>query len=75
MEENKSFEQALDRLQALVKQMESGQLSLEDSLKSFEEGVQVTQYCQSQLKAAEQRVLLLTKGETLEPLQGTVASG
>jgi exodeoxyribonuclease VII small subunit len=55
------FEQALDQLQQTVKKLESGELSLEQSLQSFEEGVKLTRLCQEQLSAAEQRVELLTK--------------
>lgn len=55
------FEAALERLQQTVKRLESGELSLEDSLKSFEEGVRLTRHCQDQLKSAEQRIELLTQ--------------
>lgn len=54
------FESALAELEALVQRMESGELSLEVSLKEFERGVQLTRVCQAALKAAEQRVKLLS---------------
>ncbi len=54
------FETAIAELEALVQRMESGELSLEDSLREFERGVQLTRLCQDALKAAEQRVKLLT---------------
>ncbi|WP_414718465.1 exodeoxyribonuclease VII small subunit [Thiothrix winogradskyi] len=47
-------------LETLVQRMESGELSLEDSLKEFERGVLLTRQCQEALKAAEQRVKLLS---------------
>lgn len=50
------FEQALTDLEALVSKMEAGDLSLEQSLKAFEEGVKLTRECQTQLAEAEQRV-------------------
>ncbi|MFI0400159.1 MAG: exodeoxyribonuclease VII small subunit [Thiolinea sp.] len=53
------FEQSLQELEALVLKMETGDLSLEDSLKEFERGVQLTRQCQEALTAAEQRVKLL----------------
>lgn len=53
------FEQSLAALEALVAKMEKGDLSLEDSLKAFEEGVQLTRECQAKLQAAEQRVQVL----------------
>lgn len=54
------FETAIAELEALVQRMESGELSLEDSLREFERGVQLTRLCQDALKAAEQRVKVLT---------------
>ena len=55
-----SFEDALSELEQLVERMEQGELSLEDSLKSFERGVALTRTCQQALKAAEQKVEILT---------------
>ncbi|MCK8517244.1 exodeoxyribonuclease VII small subunit [Methylonatrum kenyense] len=54
------FEQALAELEALVERMESGELSLEDSLKSFERGIALTRQCQKALSEAEQKVEILT---------------
>lgn len=54
------FEAALAELNGLVEQMEQGGLTLEDSLKSFEKGVVLTRACQEALKAAEQKVKILT---------------
>lgn len=56
-----SFEDALDQLEALVEQMEHGELSLEDSLGAFERGVALTRRCEAALKAAEQKVEILSK--------------
>jgi exodeoxyribonuclease VII small subunit len=56
-----SFETALEQLQATVKRLESGELTLEDSLKHFEDGVRLTRACQEQLGAAEKRVEILMK--------------
>ena len=53
------FEEYLARLESLVEKMESGDLSLEDSLKTFEEGIKLTRECQQALKTAEQKVNLL----------------
>ena len=55
------FEQQLECLEALVASLESGELSLEDSLKSFEQGIKVARECQQALKNAEQKVELLTR--------------
>jgi exodeoxyribonuclease VII small subunit len=53
------FEESLAQLEALVEKMESGELSLEDSLSTFEEGIKLTRSCQNALKEAEQKVQLL----------------
>ena len=56
---NFQFEESLAQLEALVEQMEDGDLSLEDSLKAFEKGIKLTRECQQALKQAEQKVQLL----------------
>jgi len=64
------FETALAELETLVEKMEQGDQSLDESLKQFERGVQLTRSCQQALKDAEQKVqILLTKNgkETLQP--------
>lgn len=53
------FETSLSQLEKLVQQMEEGDLSLEESLKTFEKGVKLARECQTALKDAEQRVKLL----------------
>ena len=55
------FETALTQLEQLVQRMESGELSLQDSLQAFEQGVQLTRQCQQALSSAEQRVQILMK--------------
>ncbi|MGJ0485903.1 MAG: exodeoxyribonuclease VII small subunit [Methylomicrobium sp.] len=64
------FEDSLAELEALVNQLEQGDISLEESLKSFERGVFLTRTCQQALQEAEQKVqILLEKNgtQTLEP--------
>lgn len=53
------FEHSLAELQALVERLESGELSLEDSLTAFEQGIGLTRECQSALAQAEQKVQIL----------------
>lgn len=53
------FEKRLTRLEEIVTKMESGDLSLEDSLKFFEEGVKLSRECNTQLTQAEQKVKVL----------------
>ncbi len=50
------FEDALERLEALVEQLEEGELPLEAALAAFEEGVRLTRVCAGQLDRAEQRI-------------------
>lgn len=53
------FEKKLDKLEKIVQKMEAGELSLDDSLKMFEDGVKLSRECHEQLDQAEQKVQLL----------------
>lgn len=55
------FETALKRLEDVVRKLEGGELSLEESLKAFEEGVKHSIFCSKKLNEAERRVELLLK--------------
>ncbi len=71
-----AFDAALVRLQQLVKSLEGGDLTLEDSLKAFEEGVQLARACQAHLSAAEQRVEQLVRaGDDKAPPEVAPFSG
>lgn len=59
----KDFESALSELEALVASMESGQLSLEQSLSNYRRGMALVTYCQRVLQEAEQQVKILEAGE------------
>ena len=62
-----SFESAMGQLEVLVRKMESGDLSLEESLEAFEKGVHLTRFCQDQLQKAELKIQELnSKGEIIE---------
>ncbi|PCJ26868.1 MAG: exodeoxyribonuclease VII small subunit [SAR86 cluster bacterium] len=62
------FEKALENLEELVTAMEEGDLSLEESLQAFEQGIKLTRECQNALKKAEQKVQILINdnGDTEE---------
>lgn len=61
-----AFEETLLQLEALVTQMESGDLPLDTALRTFEQGVRLTRQCQQSLAAAQQKVqLLLQRGEDI----------
>jgi len=67
MEEKKlSFEEALDRLEKIVNLLESGNLSLEDTLKYYEEGTALLRICDEYLKRAEGKIQKLTKNDNGE---------
>ncbi|QEM68502.1 exodeoxyribonuclease VII small subunit [Geobacter sp. FeAm09] len=55
------FETALKKLEEIVKRLEGGSISLEDSLKAFEEGVKHAAFCSRKLDEAERRVEVLLK--------------
>lgn len=59
--EQPDFEQALDELEKIVERLEHGDLPLEEAMKTFERGVELTRHCQTALKAAQQRVEILLK--------------
>jgi exodeoxyribonuclease VII small subunit len=58
-----SFEECLQRLEVIVKEMERGDLPLEQSLKLFEEGVALSASCRKELEAAEGRIEILLKDD------------
>lgn len=61
MEEIK-FEEALERLESIVKKMEQGEMTLEESLDAFEEGIKLSRFCSKKLDDIERRVEVLLKG-------------
>ena len=56
-----NFEQSLRELEALVERMEQGDLSLEESVKAFERGIELSRRCERALDEAEQKVQILTE--------------
>ena len=57
------FEEALQKLEAIVTQMEEGDLPLEETLKAFEEGVRLARFCASKLDEAERKVEKLMRDQ------------
>lgn len=64
-EDAPSFEGALEELESIVRRMEDGEPSLEESLKLFERGMDLTRRCQKALDDAEQRIRTLADSEPL----------
>ena len=61
MSDKFNFNKGLLELENIISMMESGELSLEDSLKNFEEGVKIHRKCHTALMDAEQRINILTE--------------
>jgi exodeoxyribonuclease VII small subunit len=59
--EGASFEKALERLETIVQEMESGELSLEDMMARFEEGQKLVKLCSGKLNQVERRIEILVK--------------
>ena len=68
-EQTVTFEQALMRLEEIVKQMERGNVSLDESLRLFEEGTGLIQQCSGQLNQAELKIVRLMKGPDGQPVE------
>jgi exodeoxyribonuclease VII small subunit len=64
----KTFEASLTELEQIVRQLEDGDLSLEESLELFENGVRLSRECQEKLAQAERRIEVLLKDETGNPV-------
>lgn len=61
-----TFEQAIKRLEEIVRLLEGGEISLDDSIKLFEEGTKLTAFCSQTLQTAEQKIVKLTAVENAE---------
>lgn len=57
----KNFEVSMKRLEQIVEELDSGNLSLDESLKIFEEGVELSRYCSEKLNQAEKKIKALMK--------------
>jgi exodeoxyribonuclease VII small subunit len=61
MSEEIKFEKAMERLEKIVTDLEAGNVSLDDALKKYEEGVELSRACQKKLVRAEKKIEILTK--------------
>ena len=62
-ENNKDFETSLKKLEKIVSDLENGELPLEESIKTFEEGVKITKHCQNLLSKAEIKIQKLVESK------------
>jgi exodeoxyribonuclease VII small subunit len=63
-----NFETAMDRLEKIVEQMESGQLPLEDLIVRYEEGMNLVKVCQERLASAEQKIEIIARNSAGKPV-------
>jgi exodeoxyribonuclease VII small subunit len=63
-----NFEKAMDRLEAIVEQMESGKLPLEDLIVRYEEGMNLVKICQERLSKAEQKIEIIARNNAGKPV-------
>jgi exodeoxyribonuclease VII small subunit len=72
----KTFEQSMKQLEQIVVELESGDLTLEQSIKKFEEGMELSRYCSQKLEETERKITLLmqdSSGRLVEkPFPGEV---
>lgn len=67
MEEKLTFEQSLQKLEAIVKELENGALHLDDAVSKYQEGVALASFCSKELKKAEEIVVkLMSQGELID---------
>ena len=63
-----SFENAMDRLEAIVEQMESDKMHLDELIQRYEEGMKLAKICQERLASAEQRIEIITRNSAGKPV-------
>lgn len=63
-----NFEQAMQRLEKIVEEMESGELPLEELILRYEEGMKLAKVCQERLASAEQRIEIITRNSAGKPI-------
>lgn len=61
MKEDKSFEEMMQDLEQIAKDLESGDLSLDESVKKFEKGMEISRECSKILESAEKKISILVK--------------
>src|SRR6266513_1666673 len=67
-EPGQNFEGAMDRLEEIVEQMESGKMMLEELIVRYEEGMKLVKVCQERLTSAEQRIEIITHNNAGKPV-------
>jgi exodeoxyribonuclease VII small subunit len=65
--ESPDFEKCLERLEAIVREIEGGNLNLDTAMARFTEGMELVKTCRALLAGAEQKLYVLIEGESSEP--------
>jgi exodeoxyribonuclease VII small subunit len=66
MAKNQSFEDALNKLEGIVEKFESGELSLDEMIKLYEEGSNLAKFCLAQLEKAENKIKILNAEDVID---------
>jgi exodeoxyribonuclease VII small subunit len=70
-----SFEQAMAELETVVSRLEAGEVALDESITLYERGALLKAHCEARLKAAEEKVAIITLDETGQPKGATPTEG
>lgn len=73
--ENLTFECAVERLEEIVRLLENGKASLDDSLKLYEEGISLVRFCSEALDSAEKKIKMLSVGDDGELVEKDFIEG
>jgi exodeoxyribonuclease VII small subunit len=65
----KTFEQSMKQLEQIVAELESGELPLEQAIKKFEEGVELSRFCAQKLEETERKITLLMQDSSGRPVE------
>jgi len=63
MKKNKNFEEAMNELEKIVEKLENGELTLDESLEAFQEGIELTKFCSKRLDEIEKKISILMENE------------
>ncbi len=71
----KTFEQSIKQLEQIVTELESGELPLEQAIKKFEEGMELSRFCSQKLEETERKITLLMQDSTGRPVEKPFSAG
>jgi len=70
----KTFEQSIKQLEQIVTELEAGELPLEQAIKKFEEGMELSRFCSQKLEETERKITLLMQDSTGRPVEKPFAA-